>query len=82
MCVQVKDTFDLIVLLNNSHRTLHGFSLLQNLAKPTEPNKGSDEVLHQLHASLKRANEFYYEPESQLIGKNETFTAFLRRQYG
>ena len=81
--IKVDSTFDVIFLLNNSKRQVLGYSLLQNPDIPSEPNKGSDEVIEQLHASLKRMHEFHYDPESySFLVRNETLTSFVKQQYG
>ena len=81
--IKVDSTFDLVQLLNNCKRQVLGYSLLANPEHPTEPNKGSDEVIDQLHAELKRMNEFCYDPEhAQFLVKNETLTNFVKHQYG
>ena len=66
--IKVDSTFDLIFLLNNCRRQVLGYSLLSNPENPAEPNKGSDDVIEQLHAELKREHEFCYDPEHHSEG--------------
>ena len=82
--IQVDSTFDLVSLLGHCERVVMGFSLLTNPDKQAEPNEGSNEVMEQLHAGLKRDNHFYYYESDEkihpgeIIIRNESLTSFLK----